>query len=293
MVGLVESGELLADRPEARIQLLADTEGLGITSARMSREVPSPPLHVHDSHTDCFLVLGGAVLLRLGGEERLVESESWIHVPRGVVHTFAAGSETPATFVNVHAPSHELGTYMRGLIAATSDEDRRCAWDAFDARAVEPDDPAGVDPATAVVCRLGGDEGETITDRPGRRLTLLADTEDAAATESVYGPGERGPEPHVHRKHTDVWVVLEGTLTFRLAGEHTFEVEAETLVVVPPNVVHEFWNEGEVDGRFLNLHAPSCGFGEYLRGRNPDFDQHDPPADGGADPASAYAVRLE
>jgi len=37
---------------------------------------------------------------------------------------------------------------------------------------------------------------------------------------------------------------------------------------------------------------PSSGFADYLRGRNPEFDQHDPPADGGADPASAVAVRL-
>jgi hypothetical protein len=37
---------------------------------------------------------------------------------------------------------------------------------------------------------------------------------------------------------------------------------------------------------------PASGFADYLRGRNPGFDQHDPPADGGADPASIVAVRL-
>jgi hypothetical protein len=37
---------------------------------------------------------------------------------------------------------------------------------------------------------------------------------------------------------------------------------------------------------------PSLGFGDYLRGRNPGFDQHDPPPDGGADPASMLLVRL-
>jgi hypothetical protein len=37
---------------------------------------------------------------------------------------------------------------------------------------------------------------------------------------------------------------------------------------------------------------PASGFADYLRGENPDFDQHDPPADGGVDPAAIVAVRL-
>ena len=36
-------------------------------------------------------------------------------------------------------------------------------------------------------------------------------------TESIYGPGERGPDLHVHREHTDAWLVLEGALTFSCA----------------------------------------------------------------------------
>ena len=278
-----EAGELLADRPETRVALLADTEGLGVTNARVSRDAPSPPLHVHDLHADCFLVLGGSVRLQLDGEERLVEPQSWIQVPRGVVHTFGAGSEGPATFVNLHAPSCGLGTYMRGLMGAKSDEDRQRAWDGFDARPMP--EGGGRDAAAAVVCRLG-DEGETITDRPGRRVTLLGDTEEIGVTESVYGPSERGPDLHVHREHTDAWIVLEGALTFVLRDGVPFEAGAGTLVVVPPNIAHGFSNEGDVNARFVNVHAPSCGFGEYLRGNNPGFDQHEPPPDGGLDPGS-------
>ena len=279
----VKTGELLADRDELRVVLLADEEDLGATSARVSPVAPTPPPHVHDRHADCFLVLDGAVRLDLAGEERIVEPQSWIQVPRGVLHTFGAAGEGPTTFVNVHTPSSGLGAYMRALMAAQSDEERRRAWDDFDARPAE----SGVtDPAAAVVCRLGGDEGETITSRPGRRVILLSDTEELAVTESIYGPGERGPDLHVHRDHTDAWLVLEGELTFRLRDELVFEAPAGSLVVVPPHVVHGFSNDGEVTARFLNLHAPSCGFGEYMRGRNPDFDQHDPPADGGADPGS-------
>ena len=279
----IETGELLADRAELRVALLADTDELGVTSSRVAPGFPAPPLHVHDRHADCFLVLGGAVLLELEGEEQVVEPQSWIQVPEGIVHTFSAAGTEPTRFVNVHAPSSGLGTYMRALLAAKTDDDRRRAWDAFDARAAT----IGLDPGPVVVRRPGGEEGETITERPGRRVTLLSDTEELAVTDSVYGPGERGPDDHVHREHADAWFVLEGSLVFRLRDDVVFEAHAGTFVVVPPNIVHAFSNESETTTRFLNIHAPSCGFGAYLRGQNDDFDQHDPPADGGADPGGA------
>jgi hypothetical protein len=37
---------------------------------------------------------------------------------------------------------------------------------------------------------------------------------------------------------------------------------------------------------------PSLGFADYMRGRNPGFDQFEPPADGGVDPASVVVARL-
>lgn len=125
--------------------------------------------------------------------------------------------------------------------------------------------------------------GEAITNRPGRRVTLLADTEELALTDFAYGPGERGASPHVHSDHSDAFLVLEGEL------EITFEsgplrVPAGTLVIIPRGVVHSFDNSSDATARFLNIHAPSCGFGDYLRGQNPGFDQHEPPPDGGIDP---------
>ena len=166
-----ETGSCWPTVTELRVVLLADEEGLGATSARVSPVAPSPPPHVHDRHADCFLVLDGAVRLDLAGEERIVEPQSWIQVPRGVVHTFGAAGEGPTTFVNVHTPSSGLGAYMRALMAAQSDEERRRAWDDFDARPAE----SGVtDPAAAVVCRLGGERGrdDHLPSRPTGDLAL-------------------------------------------------------------------------------------------------------------------------
>jgi mannose-6-phosphate isomerase-like protein (cupin superfamily) len=132
---------------------------------------------------------------------------------------------------------------------------------------------------------------EVITDRPGRRITLLLDTPDLTVTESLYGPGERGPEPHVHHEHVDSFLVVEGALTFGFR-DGTLEASAGTFLSVPRDVAHSFWNESPETTRFLNYHSPSCGFGDYLRGRNPGFDQHDPPQDGGLDPAAVVVVAL-
>jgi mannose-6-phosphate isomerase-like protein (cupin superfamily) len=135
---------------------------------------------------------------------------------------------------------------------------------------------------------------ETIDARPEHRVLLLVDAEELTVTESVYGPGEHGPPPHVHHDHADGFLVVEGALTFTFReGTETLEAPAGTLVLVPRDVVHSFENAGTANARFFNLHAPSCGFGEYLRGRNPRFDQHDPPADGDADPASVVVTRLD
>jgi mannose-6-phosphate isomerase-like protein (cupin superfamily) len=172
---------------------------------------------------------------------------------------------------------------VRALTSAASEEDLARARAAFDQEA--PPAGGGADPSGVVVARAGGGDGEAITDRPGRRVTLLADTEELAVTETVYGPGEQGPDPHVHHDHADVFVLLEGGLTFTLRGEE-LGVTAGTFVLVPPDVVHSFRNDGDVDARFFNVHAPSCGFGDHLRGRNPGFDQHYVEPSSGLDPGT-------
>ena len=132
-------------------------------------------------------------------------------------------------------------------------------------------------------------EGETIFDRPERTIRILADRDELALTCFRYEPGQEGPDPHVHRQHTDAFYVLEGKLDFGLGPEVTrMTGTAGTFAAAPPNVVHTFRNASDATVVFLNIHAPSMGFAEMLRaardGRaadEADFDQFEPPADGG------------
>ncbi len=205
------------------------------------------------------------------------------------MHTFAVTGAERARFLDLHVPSCGVGDFVRGLHAAKDEAELRAVRTAFDQQPAP--EYASSDPGLVVVRNAGGTDGETITDRPGRRATLLVDTDELTVTEFLHGPGERGAKLHVHHHHADAFLVVEGELTFALQ-DRSLRGLARTLVIFPPGVVHGFDNDGAESVRFFNFHLPSSGFGDYLRGQNPGFDQHDPPTDGGVDPASVIATRL-
>jgi quercetin dioxygenase-like cupin family protein len=129
---------------------------------------------------------------------------------------------------------------------------------------------------------LAPGEGETVTDRPARTLRILGELDDVIVSWFRYGPGEKGPDPHVHHHHTDAFYVLEGEIEVSLGPDlQTVRATPGTFAGAPPDVAHTFRNASDTDAIFLNLHAPSSGFGDHIRGKDIDFDQHEPPANGG------------
>jgi len=141
---------------------------------------------------------------------------------------------------------------------------------------------------------LAPGEGETVVDRPERTLRILAELDEIIVTWFRYEPGEKGPEPHVHHRHTDAFFVLEGELEVGLGPDvRWLTASPGTLAAAPPDVVHTFRNSSDASAIFLNLHAPSMGFGDHIRGRSESFDQFDPPADGGRPLADAVFTRPE
>jgi len=203
---------------------------------------------------EAFLVLEGDLTLRLGDDERRVGGETWAFVPSGVPYALAATDNAPTRFLRIRVPTTG-------------------------------------DVTDVVVRRAGGVEGEKITDRPERRATILIETDSLTISEFHYGPGQRGARPHVHHLHADAFLVVEGEFTFHLR-DGSRSLSAGTLIVLPPDVVHGFDNDSSAHARCFNFHMPSLGFADYLRGRNPGFDQHDPPADGGVDPATVVVEHL-
>jgi quercetin dioxygenase-like cupin family protein len=203
--------------------------------------------------SEAFFVLEGGLTLRLQGSDRPLDQGTWVFVPSRLEHSLAVTDGSPARLLHISA--------------------------------------TGGDSNEVVIRRAGGAEGERITDRPERRATVLVETDALTISEFHYGPGERGAKPHVHHLHADAFLVVEGEFTFHLR-DGSRSLPAGTLIVLPPGVVHGFDNDSSTHARCFNFHMPSLGFADYLRGRNPGFDQHDPPADGGIDPAAVVVSRL-
>jgi quercetin dioxygenase-like cupin family protein len=285
----VRDGERITEG-DVSVTLLADLEQAAVVDIRSRPYCDErPPAHMHPGHAEALYVLEGELELRLEDGERRVGPDTWAFVPPGVVHTIVVTGEEHARTLDFHVPGSGYGEFVRGLHAARNEEELRAVRAAFDQQPAP--DYGGADPGLVVIRRAGGAEGEKITDRPGRRATLLVDADELTVTEFAYGPGERGAEPHIHRHHADAFLVVEGEFTFTYR-DGSLAGPAGTLLLVPPDVVHGFDSGSAGDARCFNLHLPASGFADHLRGRNPDFDQHDPPANGGADPASIVAVRL-
>ena len=105
---------------------------------------------------------------------------------------------------------------------------------------------------------LSPGEGETTTDRPERTIQILCDFPQIIVSRFRYEPGEKGPDPHVHRQHADAFYVLEGEVEFGLGPEVTRVAGGPgTFACAPPNVVHTFENSSDETAVFLNIHAPS------------------------------------
>jgi quercetin dioxygenase-like cupin family protein len=138
-----------------------------------------------------------------------------------------------------------------------------------------PDDPVLLKPG----------EGEST-----ERYTLLADREELVLTEFRYAPNQDGPQRHIHRHHADAFYCLEGKLRITLDQEDLI-LGPGGFALIPPEVIHAFGNPADEPGRYLNFHGPGCGFGDYLRGDNPDFDQHYDVPPGSGRPTTEAVVR--
>jgi mannose-6-phosphate isomerase-like protein (cupin superfamily) len=245
------AGEVVGDTPVRRVEVLSDCDELHATSSRFGPGREGADLHVHERHSDLFYVLAGELTVRLGtdGGPALVPAGTLARVPPRVVHGFRNAGEAEVAYLNFHAPGRGFADYLRALR-----DGRSLAYDQH------PPPADGGRPAAEAA--VGG--AELVADEPGLRVELLADVEEIAVAEVRSEPAGAAPPPHVHRRHVESFYVLEGELTFTAAGRE-LPAGAGSWVQVPAGVAHTFTPAGESPVRFLDVHTPSCSFGDFVR----------------------------
>jgi quercetin dioxygenase-like cupin family protein len=106
--------------------------------------------------------------------------------------------------------------------------------------------------------------GQTIENQvTGERLTFI---ETAASTHGAYvlvecavRPGGIVAAGHIHPHQSERFEVIEGVIGLKV-GRETVVAEAGDVVVVEPGTVHRFWNDGDVEARFVCEVRPALAF---------------------------------
>ncbi len=89
-----------------------------------------------------------------------------------------------------------------------------------------------------------------------------AETGGRCAVFEFFVPPGGGPPPHVHRREEEMFYVLEGELTFTVAGAK-FIVPAGGFLNAVRDVPHAFKNETDVPARAVVVVSPA-GLEEYF-----------------------------
>lgn len=93
------------------------------------------------------------------------------------------------------------------------------------------------------------------------QILLLADSDISggavSANRTVLGAGVDGPPPHLHHSSTEIFFVLDGSLT-ALAGERVLTLEKGDFLSVPPDMPHAFGASPGSDADVLILFSPAA-----------------------------------
>ena len=130
---------------------------------------------------------------------------------------------------------------------------------------------------------IGPDDGHLISNPLGGQMVVKLRDEATGGAYSVHDniipAGATGPRPHLHRRHDEVFYVIEGVLTVRIGAERV-TAPAGSFVVVPRGVLHQPSNPSPDPVRVLLLFSPGgmdAFFVEAAERRLPLVDMPIPP----------------
>lgn len=83
--------------------------------------------------------------------------------------------------------------------------------------------------------------------------------------EFVMEPGTDGASPHIHKKLSEAFYVVDGEIELVL-GDRRIVAEPKTFILVPENTPHGFSNAGQTQATLLILFCPADSREQYFEG---------------------------
>jgi len=137
---------------------------------------------------------------------------------------------------------------------------------------------------------VGPDQGPSVFLVGDTYTTLLSGEQTGGAftlLEAVVMPN--AAPPHAHHGEEETFVLLDGRMSFTVAGR-TYDATAGTVLLVPRDVPHSYRNVGEGPARMLFLYSPPGMEGMFAELGAPGRRGAIPPALDPADLAAMAAV---
>jgi quercetin dioxygenase-like cupin family protein len=101
----------------------------------------------------------------------------------------------------------------------------------------------------------------------GERLTFHKTSRDTGGeyvlVETILRPGATVAAAHVHPHQSETFEVLEGRVGFKVGGKR-IEAGPGEVVTVSVGTVHNFYNAGQGEARFLCKVTPALGFEQLI-----------------------------
>jgi len=82
-----------------------DTNGAFTVAELTAGPELGPPPHIHRNHDESFYVLDGIFDFSLAGRSFTAGAGSFVHLPKGIVHTHRAGGGAPAKALVIQSPA--------------------------------------------------------------------------------------------------------------------------------------------------------------------------------------------
>ena len=98
-----------------------------------------------------------------------------------------------------------------------------------------------------------------IEERPWGKFEVLVDSDYCKVKQITVNPGHKLSYQY-HHKRSEVWTVVEGTLTIVLDGEKTYRGYGQS-VRIPLGAKHRAWNETDKVVKFIEVQTGTY-FGE-------------------------------